>query len=222
METQQATFGLMGKHPGYGDFLRWGLRDDTVEALTQWCDTVLPPLRDDMADDWGAFWDHAQDLRFWIGRAVLGRTICGVLRPSRDKVGRRYPLLILSEGIAVAAPLASPDQSLWEALEAHLERMRAGQGAMALMEGLSLNLEQEDETLASVGPTLWAHQPNGDLGALLEKAAEVDPYRAQLGRSYWWAAGDETRAPVWLGCQGLPHSASVGWLLGGVAAEALA
>ncbi len=215
-----ANIGIMGKHPGYGDFLRWGLSEGTVEAVTQWTDAALPPLRDQMGEAWGPFWDNAQTLRFWIGRAVLGRTLIGVFKPSRDRVGRRFPLIMLSENAAIAAPLTNGDQTPWEDIEAHMEKMEAGQGAKALLAGVSIKIEAEDEALASVGPTLWAHHPEGKLDALLRKASEVDLYRAQLTRSYWWAPGTETHAPVWLGCQGLPDGASLGWLLGGVAAEA--
>ena len=216
----EAKIGVMGKHPGYGDFLRWGLSEEIVDSLTRWLDTALPPLRDQMGENWGPFWDGAQDLRFWIGRAVLGKTLVGVFRPSRDRVGRRFPLIILSEGAAVAAPLSHSDQTPWEGIEAHMSKMQPGQGAMALMEGAHVPIEAEDAELAAVGPTLWAHHPEGKLDALLRKASEVDLYRAQLTRSYWWAAGSEHRAPVWLGCPGLPEAAGLGWLLGGVAAEA--
>lgn len=217
--SQTARIGIMGKHPGYGDFLRWGISDDVVDHLTRWCDVALPPLRDQMGDAWGDFWDGAQDLRFWIGRAVLGKTLVGVFKPSRDRVGRRFPLILVCESAAVAAPLSHMDQTPWDAMEAHMNTMQAGQGAMALMEGAQFAIDAEDDALAQVGPTLWAHHPEHNLNALLRKAAEVDPYRAQLSRSYWWSPGGEGRAPVWLGCPGLPEAAGLGWLLGGVAAE---
>ncbi len=219
MESR-AALGLMGKHPGYGDFLQWGLSEHTLDHLNAWCDATLPPLRDQMGQGWGAFWDTAQDLRFWIGRAVLGQTLVGVYRPSRDKVGRRFPLIVLSEGAAVAAPMADGDQTPWEAIEAHVSRMQPGQGARALMENARVELPAEDEELAAVGPTLWAHHPDGNLAALLRKASEVDRYRAQLSRSYWWCPGADGRAPVWLGCPGLPEASALGWLLAGVTAEA--
>lgn len=214
------VIGVMGKHPGYGDFLRWGLSDAIVDGLTRWTDAVLPPLRDQMGESWGDFWDGSQALRFWIGRGVLGRTLSGVYVPSRDRVGRRYPLLVLCEGGHVPAPLGQTDQGPWEGIEAHMANMQAGQGAKALLDGLDLAVSPEDAHLAAEGPTLWAHHPEGNLGALLRSAAEVDAERAQILRSYWWTPGAEGRAPVWLGCPGLPEAAGLGWLLAGVPAEA--
>lgn len=217
--TSQAPFGVIGKHPGYGDFLQWGVSENTVEALTRWCDATLPPLRDQMGEAWGPFWDNAHEIRFWIGRAVLGRTLVGVYRPSRDRVGRRFPLICLCENASVPAPLAAGDQTPWEGIEAHMSKMQAGQGAKALMEGAAIPIEAEDAELSGVGPTLWAHHPEGNLDALLRKAAEVDLYRAQLTRSYWWAPARDGQAPIWLGCPGLPETGALGWLLGGVPAE---
>jgi len=217
--TQSAHIGLMGKHPAYGDFLSANLSQATASGLVAWLDSCLPQLRADIGPGWDGFWDRAQPLRFWVGRAVLGTTLAGILHPSRDKVGRRYPLLLLSEGPAILPPLIETDQSPWQQLEAHMAQMTAGAGASALLENAHISVPAEDPDLSRQGPTLWAHQSSGSLEDLLAKAAEVDPHRAQLARSYWWAGAEEGRVPLWLGCQGLPDAVSLGWLLAGVAAE---
>ena len=216
-----ATIGLMGKHPDYGDFLQAGLSDHTIETVNQWLDATLPPLRDQMGQGWGDFWDNAQDVRFWIGRALFGRTMIGVMRPSRDRVGRRFPLLLIGEGVDLAAPLGNDaDQAPWEQLTEHLDDMTSGEGSATLLEGLTMTLKSEDPETA-FGPTLWAHHPEGDLASLLASAEAPDAERARLTRSYWWAPGvqskTENRAAVWLACPGLPEAQSLGWLLGGVA-----
>lgn len=218
LEQAEASLGLIGKHPGYGDFLRTGLSATLADALSDWLDRTLAAQRDTMGNDWPPFWDAGQDLRFWIGRGVLGRTLAGVMRPSQDRVGRRYPLLLLSEGAAVAAPVVDPAQGLWDSLAAHLDRMEPGQGAKALLAGLSIVLDSEDAASAASGPTVWAHHPEGDLAALLRAAAPVDAQRALLMRSYWWAPASAGRAAVWLGCHGLPDPMSLAWLVAGVAA----
>ena len=220
-----APVGLMGKHPEYGDFLRAGLSDHVVDALNGWLDGCLPTLRDQMGQGWADFWDQAQDLRFWIGRAVLGRTLIGVLRPSRDRVGRRFPLLLVAEGVDHPAPLgAAGDQTPWEVLSEHLDDMQPGQGSAALLNGLDLSLPAEGEAAQQAGPVLWAHHPGGDLLALLHSAEGPDADRARLTRSYWWAPGyrDKTvnRAANWLGCPGLPEAQALAWLLAGVPGEA--
>ncbi|MCX7561650.1 type VI secretion system-associated protein TagF [Sulfitobacter sp. F26204] len=220
-----AQIGIMGKHPGYGDFLQAGLSEQTVDAFNRWLDAILPPLRDQMGEGWGPFWDGAQDVRFWIGRAVLGCTVVGILRPSRDRVGRRFPLIIMAEGADLPVPLGdSTDQAPWEVMAAHLEEMEPGHGAAALLKDISFEILAEDIGRAALGPTLWAHHPDGDLAALLASAAAPDAERAQLTRSYWWAPGEQSknrnRAATWLGCSGMPEPLALGWLLGGVTGEA--
>lgn len=219
--TDTVSIGLIGKHPGYGDFLRTGISEPVAEALGLWMDATLFSLRDDMGEAWPAFWDDAQDLRFWVGRAVFGqgRTLAGVLRPSRDRIGRRYPLVLVAEGVALAPPTEVPqEQDVWTRLAAHFDAMVPGEGARALLVGLDLALMPESEAAADEGPTVWAHHPEGNLAALLRAAVSVDAHRATAARSYWWAPGGGGRAAVWLGCQGMPDAAGLGWLLAGVAA----
>ena len=138
-----ARLGLMGKHPGYGDFLRQGLSDHVVEGLSAWLDRTLPSLRDDAAEHWPSYWDSARRLRFWIGPEVFGATLAGILQPSNDKVGRRYPFLLLAEGAAVAAPVADAAQTVYESLEDHIAAMTPGVGAQALLAGLDLEIPAE-------------------------------------------------------------------------------
>lgn len=217
---QAARLGLMGKHPGYGDFLRAGLSEGVEDRLARWLEPALAELRDQLGEGWGPFWDQGQDLRFWIGRAVAGVTLAGILRPSRDKVGRRYPLLLLAEGIDRAPPVEDPDQAIWTLLARHLDRMQPGQGAAALLSGTeAIRLPAEDAAQLQEGTTLWAHRPDGDLEALLLSAGPVDAGRAALGRSYWWAPARPGLAAVWLGCDGLPAAPALGWLLAGVPAQ---
>lgn len=214
-----AVTGLMGKHPGYGDFIATGISTQTEAALTGWLDPVLAALRDQLGNDWAGFWDSAQDLRFWIGRGIFGRTLAGVMRPSRDRVGRRYPLLILAEAVAVPPPVRDPDQGLWRALATHLDRMQPGQGARALLVGLPGGFPAETPEAAAAGPTIWAHRPDGDLAALLAAAGPVEAARAELSRSHFWAPATPGRAAVWLAETGLPGAGALGWLLAGMPAE---
>lgn len=219
----QATIGILGKHPGFGDFVRHGLSDQIADRLMGWMDETLTAVRADMGDGWDVFWDQAQGLRFWIGRGVLGRTLAGCLRPSRDKVGRRYPFVLLAEGAAVPSPLRQPDQALYDQMQDRMDRMVPGQGARSLLDGVTLDLfglRAEDDAELAEGPTVWAHHPDGDLTALLTAAAPVDAARSMTTRSYWWAPGvPGVRAAVWLGQPGLPAPSSLSWLLGGMPAS---
>jgi type VI secretion system protein ImpM len=209
--------GIMGKHPGFGDFVAHGLSEATRQGLDTWLTSCLPPLRDRLGDGWEAFWDNAPVLRFWIGRALAGRTLAGVLRTSQDKVGRRFPLILVAEGVAVSPPVIAPDQAFFEALEAQLDCMVAGDGASSLLDGFdpALTPPPEDEAILAEGPTVWAHRSDGDLAALLAAATPVDHARAATGRSYWWTPRGRSGATVWLAQPGMPGADAMGWLLGG-------
>jgi type VI secretion system protein ImpM len=94
--------GLFGKHPARGDFLDSGLSPAVIAGLERWLDGALAECRSLLNPQWETLWDAAQadtaarGLCFWIGEGLAGgEVLAGVLRPSRDKVGRRYPLLLL-------------------------------------------------------------------------------------------------------------------------------
>ncbi|MFN3145136.1 MAG: type VI secretion system-associated protein TagF [Paracoccaceae bacterium] len=212
------AIGILGKHPDFGDFLHSGLSDESSSGLSIWLDKTLSELRDSQGEEWPRFWDAANLLRFWIGRAVLGRSLAGILVPSHDRVGRRYPLVLAVEGARLPMPTIDPNQAFWTALEEHLARQRsdATRGAVGLIDGLDLNLSA-DGVPEDNGDVLWAHRPDGDLEALLRAASREDPSRAATGRSYWWSPGNDTHAATWLGCNGLPKSDALGWILAGVA-----
>lgn len=213
-----ADIGIMGKHPGYGDFVRHGIDRDLADRLGAWIDETLSGVRSDLGDDWDRFWDTARPLRFWIGRAVLGRTMCGVFHPSRDKVGRRYPLILVATGAAQAAPVSDPVQDMYDGFDAHLVQAAPGDGAAALLDGFAGPVpEAEDDQQLTEGPIIWAHHPDGNLAALLDAAGPVDHARAATMRSYWWSSGADGLA-VWLAVPGLPQPTSLAWLLGGTGA----
>ncbi len=219
--------GLIGKHPGYGDFLRHGIDESLANRLDDWLTSALTPLRDRLGEGWTVFWDQAPVLRFWIGRAVIGNSLAGIMVASRDRVGRRFPLILLVQGSRLPAPLTDPDQTPYEALEAHLfnagtdrgtGRERASSGGAALLEGLdpvAAGFQPQTDDMIAEGPLIWAHTTEGDLADLLADAVPVDHARAMTARSYWWAPARGGRAAIWLAQNGLPDSDGLGWLLSG-------
>lgn len=213
----QASLGILGKHPGFGDFLSHGLTEATRQGLDTWLTSCLPPLRDRLGAGWDAYWDSAPILRFWVGRALAGRTLAGVFKTSCDRVGRRFPLLLLTEGAALAAPVLDPTQALYAALEAQFDRMTPGDGARSLLLGMDISHlpPAESEADLAEGPTVWAQRGDGDLAALLAEAAPVDCARATTARSYWWSERGRAGQALWLAQPGMPGAEALGWLLGG-------
>jgi len=183
------ALAVYGKHPAKGDFLDHGVPGALRPALEGWLDQVLAQARADLGSDWERVWAAAPPLRFWLGEAVWGQPVCGVMVPTQDRVGRRFPLVLMSVGDAVPPPVVDPDQVWYDAMAAHLARMLAMgdlPGPAALLTGAPVPHGTD-----APGPSeFWAVRPGDATADLLADIAVTDHRRAAAGRSYWWVAGD--------------------------------
>ncbi|AUH64932.1 type VI secretion system-associated protein TagF [Paracoccus zhejiangensis] len=214
-----AAPGIYGKHPGFGDFISADLPELADRELVPWMTGLLAETRKGLGEDWEPVWDVALPLRFWIGGAIWGGPhLKGVARPSRDRVGRRFPLIAVAE-TADAPPVQHPDQDFYQVTEAAL----AGEvtSASALREQLAAHLGDATGAV-DVAPaaTFWAANPALDVADLLGQIEATDRQRAAAARSYWWTGATEGRASAVLACDGLPRAGELAWLLAGVPAEA--
>lgn len=193
--------GLYGKHPVRGDFLETGVPADMLRGLESWLDTALGECRADLDVLWEQAWERAPVVRFWLGEDVLGQALCGVMTSSQDKVGRRFPLVLLwsdpNPALVPAPPVIDTDQHWYEGAEAHLRAslLRAGfDQTTALLEGLA---PPQAVANAQPGPIdFWAATEGGEAAGLLADVAQTDHRRAVSGRSYWWVAADVPAIPV--------------------------
>ena len=190
--------GLYGKHPGRGDFLDHGLPAPLQRALETWLDGALAEARAELGPAWEGVWAHAPVLRFWLGEAIWGHTVCGVMAPSADRVGRRFPLVFLfvaPDGAgALPPPVTDPDQGWYDQAEAALRAALAdpapGPGG-AMLTGL--RPPQGDGQAGDAG--FWARRDEGGPVDLWADVAQTDHRRAAAGRSYWWVALTAEKAP---------------------------
>jgi len=90
--------GFYGKMPATGDFVTRRLPGDFVRVWDRWLAQHIVPLFGSEA------WDERIPLRFISGPAAFGGA-AGVLLPSRDRVGRRFPL-------SVVAPMSATDEAM--------------------------------------------------------------------------------------------------------------
>lgn len=87
------TAGFFGKLPTTGDFVSRNLPSDFIRAWDPWVSRHLVPLIN------AAIWPDGTPLFFLAGPDFLG-PMTGVIAPSRDKGGRRYPLTIAARPAA--------------------------------------------------------------------------------------------------------------------------
>lgn len=216
-----AAPGFYGKHPGFGDFLSAGLPAIAESHLVPWWTALLADTREWLGDRWQPVWDGAAPIRFWIGGAIWGGPhLQGVAKASRDKVGRRFPLIAVAE-TADSPPMLQSDQRLYRALEVELDSDFSS--PEALLTRLQAHSGGATGTVdPAVSATFWAANPTLDVADLLTQLDATDRVRALGARSYWWVAASETHASAVLACAGLPQPGEMAWLLTGVPLQALA
>ncbi len=137
MPDPRPLSGLYGKVPAHGDFVRRGLPTSFVGPWDAWLAAGIASARERLGPYWEAAWDSAPAWRFALPAGVCGPdAVAGVMLPSQDQVGRRFPITLA----ALLAPGdAPPDVAWFDALEAAALAGRAGLAdADALLAALPL------------------------------------------------------------------------------------
>lgn len=111
------TPGWFGKLPCVGDFAHRRLPYPLIERLDAWLQQGMSQLRGSYPADWRAIYDAAPTWNCAIPAAVTqgGQTLVGLIAPSRDRVGREFPLcagVALPEGTSPAPLLAAAHEWL--------------------------------------------------------------------------------------------------------------
>jgi len=89
------SFGAFGKMPALGDFFRFGLPMDFVEAWDRWLQTSMLGARETLGPGWDERYLTSPIWRFALGAGVAGASpMIGVVMPSVDRVGRQFPLTL--------------------------------------------------------------------------------------------------------------------------------
>jgi type VI secretion system protein ImpM len=210
--------GWYGKLPSLGDFASRRLPDEFIHTWDEWLQLGLAQLQSS---------DHAdgRDValhRFWVAPRLLSdASWAGVLAPSVDRVGRRFPLTI-------AAPLAPQPLSLAAALAAPAW-YAAIEGVARRCVEAKLPVAQLERELAEAAAAVSLHTPQASKADAL--AAELLQSLPAAGNgpasvdaaacSVWWQGDPEERARF-LCVPALPVDAAFALLLVGVSSTASA
>ncbi|CAM3061424.1 type VI secretion-associated protein, BMA_A0400 family [Paracoccus aminovorans] len=203
--------GLYGKHPGFGDFISAGLAE-AWPAFADWAQASLGLWRDAAGPDWQARFDAAPVVGFWIGPALIGagQALRGVMAPSRDRSGRRFPLALAQAG--GTPPVLDTAQDFHRAAGQALAALLAADGFEPREAAQALDLPAPG-TPAPDWPGFWAGNPALPPQQLLGQLAVADHAHATAARSYWWFGEGEAGPSGVLCCQGWPTPAELGWLI---------
>lgn len=212
--------GWFGKLPSHGDFLARRLPPAVRLCFDDWLQRGLLQSRADLGQAWLPAWLASPLWRFVVAPGVCGEQAwMGVMMPSHDRVGRCFPLLLMTA--ADAAPLLADCLSVHEDWFVRLENLALS----TLEEGFLL--ETLDTALTALGGApvngharaCGAPSPAPLAGAWEVLRAGQLPRLARAGlvpgQSAWWTSGAHEVAPCLAVCPGLPSARQFAALLDG-------
>ena len=208
--------GLYGKHPGFGDFVAAGLPEGVLHLVSDWLQNQLGAWREVEGEHWQAVFDNAPMISFWIGPALVeGQPLRGVWAPSRDRGGRRFPLMILQCG--GVAPVLDSNQDFYSIASLGLGSLLDASvfEPRDAAERLQRELPMPSDAPQADWPIFWALNPAVEAQPLLAGLATADHAHAASTRSYWWFSANAGAGAGVLACQGLPGPAELGWMIAG-------
>ncbi len=96
--TESDRIGFFGKVPSHGDFISDGLERELIGTFDGWMRSGMHAGADMFTSRWPEIFSSSPPIRFIIERGIWGNcAYVGVLAPSADRVGRKYPLAIIAQ-----------------------------------------------------------------------------------------------------------------------------
>jgi type VI secretion system protein ImpM len=186
-----AIAGLYGKLPAHGDFVRRALPKSFVDPWDSWLQAGIAASREALGEAWDEAWRTGPAWRFALPAGACGPdAVAGVLVPSEDQVGRRFPLTLA----AILPPGAPATEEAWFA---DLERLAAAGRAG----------KQDADALLAALPPPYATPVLDEVMAILSGADAAEPAGddtvgddgpAERPAFGWWTlGGGRLPAMVW-------------------------
>ncbi len=233
----QSSVGFFGKLPCNGDFIERRVPQAFIEAWDPWLQQCVHASRQSLQDAWLPSYLTSPLWRFVLSESVCGSgAYAGLLAPSVDRVGRYFPLTIVTQlDVAVCPVQFATHHAAWfDAVESLV---------IGALEDSNLNLEWFDAQVEGFASLLDPDAVDDDRmlvemfdasrfpaqgiawraplrsAGQLERAINAFAYQqlaAQLRPlSVWWTHGSRAAAPSWLSLRGLPSPQQFGAMLDG-------
>lgn len=113
------SFGAFGKIPSLGDFFRLNVGQGFVAAWDPWLQEAMTAARERLGEAWEDRYMTAPIWRFALAPGLAGaEAAVGVMMPSVDRVGRKFPLTLVAK-VAEQPPLRAlaAQETVFSALE---------------------------------------------------------------------------------------------------------
>lgn len=96
--TESDRIGFFGKVPSHGDFISDGLERELIGTFDGWMRSGMHACADLFTGRWPKIFSSSPPIRFIVEHGIWGNcAYVGVLVPSADRVGRKYPLAIIAQ-----------------------------------------------------------------------------------------------------------------------------
>ena len=228
--------GFYGKLPTHGDFIRRRASDGFVEAWDSWLRQCISDSRSKLGEHWLEVYLTSPAWRFICAPGACGSSgVIGVMAPSVDRVGRYFPLTIVSELPASASPVTmvsaaaaffdeaerlivetlADDQADFDAFDGRV----VGLGAtLDLVQRFSRTvLDPTASTLLTEDAPIWQVSIGSaaHLSTVFEQLISQRLSAMYRPLTLWWTEGSANVEPSCLILRGLPHPATFAALLDG-------
>ncbi|WP_264214507.1 type VI secretion system-associated protein TagF [Leisingera thetidis] len=207
-----AGFGAFGKMPSVGDFFRLNTPGGFVRVWDEWLQQVMLEGQGAYGSGFDAHYMSAPIWRFTLpaGQAGAGK-VMGVMMPSVDRVGRRFPLTLMA-GVPTPGPAALDHLSegaLFERLEdVALDALEDEMTKDSLAEALAGIPVPDRQTVVPLGSAGAAITVTGVQGReALPPALSGELLEQRLSGCSLWAAVLDGE-PRMMACPGLPQGGS--------------
>ena len=218
--------GFYGKLPCRGDFMQRRAPQAFVDTWDAWLSECLHVSREQLAERWLDMYLTSPVWRFVLAEGICGEgAYAGVMLPSVDRVGRYFPLTIVSPlepGSCILEAACGTGRAWFDAAE---------ELALRALDASDLDLQAFDaevDALAGLGTSAALGESNqlmeliaqsgfprhgtpshiSMLGESPQRAANaiasLELQKAFRPCALWWTQGSEAVQPGWLVTSGLP------------------
>ena len=221
-----SSVGFFGKLPSNGDFLQRRVAQPFLDIWDPWLQECVHASKQSLQESWLSIYLTSPVWRFVLTDATCGSgAYAGILVPSVDRVGRYFPMTLVTQIDVDANPLqfATRFAAWFDALEALVvSALEASDLDLEWFDGQVMesvqHLQDEFDPAERSLQQLFAHAgfPGGAQywrAPLMSAAGLQDAVNAfafgglsaQLRPlSLWWTEGSAASSPSWLSARGLP------------------
>ncbi|MEM1005326.1 MAG: type VI secretion system-associated protein TagF [Pseudomonadota bacterium] len=210
---QSEGFGAFGKMPSVGDFFRLQVANAFVQPWDEWIQRTILASSQALGQAWDAHYMSAPIWRFCLSPGLAGpQKMMGVLMPSVDRVGRRFPLTLVSaisnEGSAILSHFRIADtyRKLEDLALAALEDDMTRDKLAAGLTDLAVPVQQPAAPVRAHGSTMVLTRGEVAESLLPDLAAGLMSQRYRTPSIWSTEIGGVPRMMV---CEGLPDGANM-------------